>query len=261
LRALLHGAAPIAPAVKHEAIRRFGPVLLEYWGATEGGVYTLVDSATWLARPGTVGQPLPSFEVYAVRGDEPPGDSEDARQGRVMSAPAQAGQRLPAGERGTLVCRHRLTDTPFVYHQDDAKTRAAYPSPGVFTVGDLGHVDADGFVYLSDRRSNLILSGGVNIYPAEVERVLAAHPDVTDVAVAGVPDAEWGERVVAVVEPRAGVAPDALERALRALCEAQLARFKHPVAYRLVPQLPRLPSGKVRRTDLAPLLLPATLGS
>jgi long-chain acyl-CoA synthetase len=131
----------------------------------------------------------------------------------------------------------------------------------VFTVGDLGHVDADGFVYLSDRRSNLILSGGVNIYPAEVERVLAAHPDVTDVAVAGVPDAEWGERVVAVVEPRAGVAPDALERALRALCEAQLARFKHPVAYRLVPQLPRLPSGKVRRTDLAPLLLPATLGS
>ncbi|MCB9660431.1 MAG: AMP-binding protein [Sandaracinaceae bacterium] len=232
LRTLLHGAAPIAPAVKHEAIRRFGPVLTEYWGATEGGVYTLVDAATWLTRPGTVGQPLPSFEVFAL---------DDALE------------RLPPDARGTLACRHKQLAQPFAYHGDEAKTRAAYPLPGVFSVGDLGHVDADGFVYLSDRRSNLILSGGVNIYPAEVERVLAACPGVGDVAVTGVPDEEWGERVVAVVEPLAGVDATALEAALRALCTVELARFKHPGAYRFVGQLPRLPSGKVRAQELARL--------
>lgn len=233
LRVLLHGAAPIAPTVKHAAIARFGRVLTEYWGATEGGVYTLLDSPAWLAHPGSVGRPLPSFEVYAVD---------------------DTGARLDANQRGTLVCRHRLLPEPFVYHHDPEKTRAAYIADGVFSVGDLGHVDEDGYVYLSDRRSNLILSGGVNIYPAEVERVLASHAGVADVVVTGAPDAEWGERVVGVVEPMPGVPVDTLEAELRALCEAQLARFKHPVAYRFVEQLPRLPSGKVRSPDLVELL-------
>lgn len=233
LRVLLHGAAPIAPAIKHEAIRRFGPVLTEYWGATEGGVYTLLDTADWLAHPGSVGRALPSFEVYTVD---------------------DAGTRLAANERGTLVCRHRQLSTPFVYHLAPEKTRAAYVADGVFTVGDLGHVDEEGFVYLSDRRSDLILCGGVNVYPAEVVRVLAAHPGVADLVVTGAPDDEWGERVVAVIEPIAGTDRAPLEAELRALCAAELARFKHPQRYVFVDQLPRLPSGKVRSQDIAALV-------
>ncbi|MCA9536945.1 MAG: AMP-binding protein [Myxococcales bacterium] len=233
LRVLLHGAAPIAPTVKHEAIARFGPVLTEYWGATEGGVYTLLDSPAWLAHPGSVGRPLPSFEVYAVD---------------------DTGARLDANQRGTLVCRHRLLPQPFVYHHDPEKTRAAYVADGVFSVGDLGHVDEDSYVYLSDRRSNLILSGGVNIYPAEVEAALAAHPGVADVVVTGMADVEWGERVVAVVEAAEGTSVETLEAELRALCETRLARFKQPSEYRFVAQMPRLPSGKVRNPDLLALL-------
>jgi long-chain acyl-CoA synthetase len=235
LRVLLHGAAPIAPAIKHQAIRRFGPVLTEYWGATEGGVYTLLDTADWLAHPGSVGRALPSFEVYAVD---------------------DAGTRLAANERGTLVCRHRQLTTPFVYHLAPEKTRAAYVAEGVFTVGDLGHVDEQGFVYLSDRRSDLILCGGVNVYPAEVVRVLAAHAHVADLVVTGTPDDEWGERVVAVIEPTAGAVRASLEAELRTLCEAELARFKHPQRYVFVDQLPRLPSGKVRTQDIAALVAP-----
>jgi len=233
LRVLLHGAAPIAPAIKHQAIQRFGPVLTEYWGATEGGVYTLLDTPSWLAHPGSVGRALPSFEVYAVD---------------------DSGARLAANERGTLVCRHRQLSTPFVYHLAPEKTRAAYVADGVFTVGDLGHVDEDGFVFLSDRRSDLILCGGVNVYPAEVVRVLSAHPAVADLVVTGAPDDEWGERVVAVIEPVAGTPRATLEAELRALCEAELARFKHPQRYCFVDQLPRLPSGKVRSGDIAALV-------
>lgn len=233
LRVLLHGAAPITPAIKQRAIDRFGPVLTEYWGATEGGVYALLNTPDWLAHRGSVGRPLANFEVYAV--DE-------------------AGAHLGANERGTLVCRHRQLSVPFVYHQSPEKTQAAYVAEGVFTVGDLGHVDEDGFIHLSDRRSDLILSGGVNVYPAEVVRVLSAHPNVADLVVTGAPDDEWGERVVAVIEPVAGTSRAELEADLRARCEAELARFKHPQQYCFVDQLPRLPSGKVRSPDITALL-------
>jgi long-chain acyl-CoA synthetase len=180
---VLHGAAPVSVSVKRRMIEWWGPVLVEYWGATEGGVTTLVDSETWLAHPGTVGRAVPPFEVFAV--DE-------------------AGRRLPPGAVGLLYARHGSESEPFVYHGDPAKTREAYLEPGVFTIGDVGSVDEDGFVVLADRRSNTIIAGGVNIYPAEVEQVLLEHPAVADAGVFGIPDEEWGEQVKAALELRSG---------------------------------------------------------
>lgn len=229
LSLVLHGAAPIAPEVKRAMITWWGPSLTEYWGATEGGIYTLVHAADWLLRPGTVGKPIASYEVFAAD---------------------DGGARLPAGEHGTLYCRHRTLSEPFAYHGDKEKTSAAYAAPHVFSVGDLGHVDEDGFVHLSDRRSNLILSGGVNIYPAEIERVLVAEPDVADVCVIGAPDEEWGEIVVAVVELVPGARDDAATRArLESAARASLAGFKVPRRF-VFATLPRTPAGKIRVSDV-----------
>ncbi|MFO0694744.1 MAG: AMP-binding protein [Polyangiales bacterium] len=230
LALVLHGAAPIALDVKRAMIAWWGPVLTEYWGATEGGIYTLVSSTEWLERPGTVGRGVPTFEVFAI--DE-------------------AGAKLPPNEIGTLCCRHRQFPDAFEYHRDPEKTARSFPVPGVFTVGDLGHVDEDGYVYLSDRRSNLILSGGVNIYPAEVERVLSAHPAVADVAVFGMPDAEWGETVMAVVE----LVPEhqasaALEAELVAFARGSLAGFKVPRRIAFEERLPRTTAGKLYVREL-----------
>ncbi len=221
LSLVLHGAAPIAPHVKAAMIEWWGPTLVEYWGATEGGVYTLVTSADWQQRPGTVGKPIPTYDVFAVD---------------------DAGARLPAGEVGTLYCKHAELSRAFAYHGDDAKTTAAYDAAGAFSVGDLGWVDDDGYVFLSGRASTLIISGGVNIYPVEIEQVLQQHTAVADVGVYGVPDAEWGERVAAAVELRPGHAwSDALRDDLAAFARARLAGYK----------VPRLPSGKIRRAALA----------
>lgn len=225
LSLVLHGAAPIALDVKRAMIDWWGPVLSEYWGATEGGIYTLVSSAEWLERPGTVGRAVPTFEVFAI--DE-------------------TGARLPPNEIGTLCCRHLQFPDAFEYHLDPEKTAKSFPLPGVFTVGDLGHVDEAGYVYLSDRRSNLILSGGVNIYPAEVERVLSAHPAVADVAVFGLPDPEWGETVMAVVELVPEHAPSAeLEAELVAFARRSLAGFKVPRRIVFEERLPRTTAGKL----------------
>ena len=136
------------PPDKRRMLEWWGPVLTEYWGSTEGGVFTLVDSEAWLTKPGTVGKAIPTYEVFAVDAD---------------------GNRLPPGEVGTLYTRNRVTDEVFEYHQAADKTAAAHLAPGTFTMGDVGHVDEDGFVFLSDRLSNMIISGGVNIYPAENE--------------------------------------------------------------------------------------------
>lgn len=239
LELVLHGAAPISASVKRQMIEWWGPVLLEYWGATEGGVYTLIDSEDWLRHPGSVGRPLAKFEVFAVD---------------------DAGARLPAGAIGTLYCRHRELAWPFVYHRAEAKTRATYLEPHVFTAGDLGHVDADGYVFLSARRSNLILSGGVNVYPAEIEAELLDSPWIADVAVYGAPDQEWGEQVCAAIELReAGVrelarlGEAAFADKILGDLEARLARYKWPRRLRFVEQLPRLPTGKVRHEALRAL--------
>jgi long-chain acyl-CoA synthetase len=230
LSLVMHGAAPITPETKHAMLAWWGPVLVEYWGATEGGVYTLTDSAAWLARPGTVGIATAAFQIYALD---------------------DAGVRLPPGEEGTLVCRHARLAEPFVYHGDPAKTEASYRGAHVFTVGDLGWVDAEGYVFLGERRSNLILSGGVNIYPAEIERVLAQHPAIADVAVFGIPDAEWGECVHAAVELAEGfsASPELVAEILAAARE-KLGGYKVPRAIDFHPRLPRTEAGKMRVRDL-----------
>jgi long-chain acyl-CoA synthetase len=225
LSTVLHGAAPIAPQVKQRMIEWWGPVLTEYWGSTEGGVFTLVDSAAWLTKPGTVGKAIPSYEVFAVDPD---------------------GERLPAGEVGTLYTRNRVTDEVFEYHQAPEKTEAAHLAPGTFTMGDVGYVDEDGFVFLSDRAANMIISGGVNIYPAEIEQELIEHPAVADVAVFGIPDDEWGEQVKAAVELNEGYEPSPeLEADLIRFARERLAGFKVPRSVDFEDELPRHPTGKL----------------
>ncbi len=226
LRLVLHGAAPVAPDVKRRLIDWWGPVLVEYWGATEGGVCTLVDSTGWLAHPGTVGRAIPAFEVFAV----------DA-----------AGARLPAGETGVLYCRHASAADVFEYHGAPDKTAACHLAPGVFTTGDIGRVDAEGYVYLSDRQASTIISGGVNIYPAEIEQVLQQHPAVADVGVFGVPDEEWGEAVKAAIELADGWRPSPqLTAEILAFGRQRLARYKIPGSIDFVDRLPRDPTGKLR---------------
>ena len=221
----LHGAAPISVPVKRRMIEWWGPILVEYWGGTEGGVNTLIGSEEWLEHPGTVGRALPSFEVFAV--DE-------------------KGARLGPGEIGDLYCRSRVSQRPFEYHGDPEKTDRAYLEPGVFTIGDVGFVDEEGYVHLADRRSNMIISGGVNIYPAEIEQVLQEHPAIADVGIFGIPDEEWGESVKAAVELRDGeVASPELETAILAYARAHLAGYKVPRSIDFERALPRHPSGKL----------------
>ena len=225
LRQVLHGAAPISPVVKRRMIEWWGPILLEYWGGTEGGVNTLIDSQDWLAHPGSVGRALPAFEVFAV---------------------GEGGERLPPGEVGDLYCHSRVSDRPFEYHGDPEKTERAYLAPGTFTIGDVGSVDEEGYVWLADRRSNMIISGGVNIYPAEIEQVLVEHPAVADAGVFGIPDEEWGESVKAAIELREGAsASDALEAEILAFAREHLAGYKVPRSIDFEDRLPRHPSGKL----------------
>ena len=222
---VLHGAAPVSVAVKRRMIEWWGEVFVEYWGATEGGVNTLVDSVDWLAHPGTVGRALPAFEIFAVDAD---------------------GQRLPPGGVGDLYCRHATLAQPFHYHDDAEKTGSAYLEPGVFTIGDVGSVDAEGWVYLADRKSSTIISGGVNIYPAEVEAVIQEHPAVADVGVFGIPDDEWGESVKAAIELRPGFdASDSLAAEILAFARDRLARYKVPRSIDFEAALPRDATGKL----------------
>jgi long-chain acyl-CoA synthetase len=225
LRLVLHGAAPVSVPVKQRMLDWWGDVLVEYWGGTEGGVTTLVDAATWRERLGTVGRAVPHYEVFAV-------DEE--------------GQRLPPGEVGLLYSRHRKVPRLFAYHGDPEKTDRAYLDESAFTLGDVGSVDAEGFVFLADRLSHTIISGGVNIYPAEVEKVLLEHPAVADVGVFGIPDEEWGERVHAAVEPAKGHAGGpALEEEILAFARRHLAAYKVPRALAFHEALPRNAAGKL----------------
>jgi long-chain acyl-CoA synthetase len=230
LNTVLHGAAPIARATKQRMIEWWGPVLVEYWGATESGVITLASSAEWLAHPETVGRIQPAFDVFAVDGE---------------------GRRLPADEIGLLYARHRATPHLFEYHGAPDKTAESFLDDHTFTIGDIGRVHPDGWVYLADRQSHTIISGGVNIYPAEIESVLHEHPAVADVAVFGIPDDEWGESVKAAVELRAGfAASDDLAAEILAWCRDRLARFKVPRSIDFEAALPRLASGKLYLRNL-----------
>jgi len=225
LELVLHGAAPVSVSIKKRMIEWWGETIVEYWGGTEAGMNTMVDSADWLAHPGTVGKALPAFEVFAVDDD---------------------GRRLPAGEIGDLYCRHKHMTAVFEYHNDPARTAEAYLEPGVFTLGDIGRVDDDGYVYLADRKSNMIISGGVNIYPAEIEQVLQEHPAVADVGVFGIPDDEWGESIKAAVELLEGWEPSPeLGAEILDFGRERLARFKVPRSVDFEDALPRYENGKL----------------
>jgi long-chain acyl-CoA synthetase len=222
LRFVLHGAAPCPVAVKQRMMEWLGPVVHEYYAATEG-IGTVVDAATWLSKPGTVGKPNPPEQVIV-------GDDQ--------------GQPLPAGSVG-LVWLLAARGNPFRYFKDDVKTAGAYRGE-YFTLGDMGYLDDDGFLFLTDRSANLIISGGVNIYPAEIDAALLEHPAVADVAAIGVPNEEWGEEVRAVVELRPGTVASAdLAEQLIDFCRARLAHYKCPRRIDFVASLPRDENGKI----------------
>lgn len=224
LESVIHGAAPCPRWVKQAMIDWWGPVLYEYLGATEGGI-TIITSEEWLARPGSVGKPLPLYTVE-IRDDD----------GRVLAP----------HEDGTVYFRLRRPGPTFRYHKDESKTAQAHAEPGVFTVGDVGHVDEEGYLYLTDRKTDMIISGGVNIYPAEVEQSLSEHPAVADVAVFGIPNDEWGEEVKAVVQLNSGFsASEELAAALIDYARGRIAHFKCPKSVDFVEELPRHPTGKL----------------
>ena len=228
LRWVLHTAAPCPPQIKQQMIDWWGPVINELYGASEGGgVATFVSSEEWLARPGTVGRALPICEVLVI-GDD--------------------GERLGPNATGQIYMRS-LLGSDFEYLGDEEKTAAVHLEPGVFSFGDVGHLDDDGYLFLSDRLIDMIISGGVNIYPAEIEAVIATHPLVADVGVFGVPNDEFGEEVKAAVELVPGADPTESEESLRRLCRDQLAGYMVPRSYDFGP-LPRTATGKLPKRQL-----------
>jgi long-chain acyl-CoA synthetase len=221
LRLLVHAAAPCPVEVKRAAIEWLGPIVHEFYSGTEGSGFCYIAPEDWLDHPGSVGRSL--MGGIHILGED--------------------GEELPAGEEGQVwfETAHR-----FAYHGDPDKTSAAWDDRGWSTLGDVGHIDDEGYLYLTDRASNMIISGGVNIYPREVEDQLVVHPAVADVAVLGTPDADWGEQVTAFVQPVPGVEPgDALAAELVEFCRARLSHFKCPREVRFVDELPRLPTGKL----------------
>ena len=200
-------------------INWFGPILTESYGGSESGTLCRIDSTEWLAHRGSVGRPRPPFEVVVL-------DEQNREQ--------------PAGQVGVLGFRAPEGRGPR-YHADPEKTKKAYLAPGVFTLGDVGYVDQDGYVYITDRIADMVVSGGVNLYPAESEKVLTGHPGVAEAAVIGVPHPDLGESLLALVVP-AGDQPDAAE--LEAWCRDRLAPYKVPRAYEFRAELTYNAMGK-----------------
>ena len=226
LRVMIHGAAPCPLEVKRQMLDWWGPVVTEYYAATEGGG-TVINGEDWLRKPGSVGLPWPGSTI------------------KILD---DAGRELPAGEVGTVYMK--MGDSKFEYHRDRAKTEKARVGD-LFTLGDVGHLDEDGYLFLHDRKADLIISGGVNIYPAEIEGELVMHPKVADVAVFGIPHEDWGEEIKAVVQPVPGIDPGPdLTAELLAYAETRLARFKLPRTVDYLAELPRDPNGKLYKRKL-----------
>ncbi|MCZ7462035.1 acyl-CoA synthetase [Streptomyces sp. WMMC940] len=226
MRHAIHGAAPCPDHVKRAMIDWWGHCVEEYYAASEGGG-AFATAEDWLKRPGTVGRAWPISEL-AVFDDH--------------------GKRLPPGELGTVYMK--MSTGGFSYHKDEAKTRGNRIGD-FFTVGDLGLLDEDGYLFLRDRRIDMIISGGVNIYPAEIESVLLGHPAVADAAAFGIPHADWGEEVKAVVEPAEGHTPGPdLAAAILAHCEERLAGYKRPRSVDFTAAMPRDPNGKLYKRRL-----------
>jgi long-chain acyl-CoA synthetase len=226
LRHMIHAAAPCPVDVKRKMLAWWGPTIYEYYAASEGGG-TIVTPEEWLKHPGTVGRPWPGSEIRILDDD---------------------GNPRPTGEPGTVYMQLGVQD--FEYHKDPAKT-SANRRDGFFTVGDVGYLNAEGYLFLCDRKIDMIISGGANIYPAEVEAALLAHPKVGDVAVFGIPDDDWGEQVKAVVEPAAGAtAGPALAEELLAFCATHIAKYKSPKSIDFIAEMPRDPNGKLYKRKL-----------
>ncbi|MCZ0997450.1 AMP-binding protein [Streptomyces mirabilis] len=226
LRVVVHAAAPCPAGTKRALIDWLGPIVHEYYSSTENYLFTAIDSKEWLAHPGSVGRAL-------------------VGQPHILD---ETGAELPTGEIGTIWSEGGL---PFEYLNDPAKTGESRNDRGWATVGDLGHLDADGYLYLADRRADLVLSGGVNIYPQEAENVLVEHPDVADAAVFGIPHDELGEVVHAVVQLRPGCteSPEVAEQLID-WCRQHLSTYKCPRGLDFADQLPRSPTGKLFKREL-----------
>jgi len=225
LKFVAHAAAPVSPPIKRAMIEWWGPVINEYYGATETGIVTFCDSEQWLAHPGTVGKAFPESDV------------------RVIDA---YGASLPAREVGEVVARTKSM-ADFTYHGDDQKRRDAEKA-GLIAPGDIGYLDEDGFLYLCDRAKDMIISGGVNIYPAEIEAELMKMPGVADCGVFGIPDEEYGEAVCAVVQPSPGVELSQAE--IREFLRGHMAGYKVPKRVDFHAELPREDSGKIFKRKL-----------
>jgi long-chain acyl-CoA synthetase len=222
LECIVHAAAPCPVHLKQAMIDWLGPIITEYYGATEANGFTFCDSAQWLAHPGTVGRPI--LGDLLILDDE--------------------GQECATGVDGTIWFRGA---TAFEYFHDPAKTAESRTSDGLTsTVGDVGHVDEEGYLYLTDRKTYMIISGGVNIYPQETENLLSGHPAVLDVAVIGVPNEDLGEEVKAVVQlaDPASASPELAQELIK-YCRDRLTHFKCPKSIDFVPELPRSATGKL----------------
>jgi acyl-CoA synthetase (AMP-forming)/AMP-acid ligase II len=221
LRVAIHAAAPCPIPVKEKMIDWWGPVLYEYYAGTEGNGFTSINSEEWLANKGSVGRPLAS-EVHIL--------DDDCKE-------------LPAGESGAV---YFGGGGAFEYHNDPEKTAESRSPQGYTTLGDIGYINSEGYLFLTDRKADMIISGGVNVYPREAENVLVTHPAVADAAVFGVPNEDFGEEVKAVVQllDPSGGGPD-LERELIEFCQSQLAKIKCPRSVDFEAELPRHPTGKL----------------
>lgn len=221
LQVVVHAAAPCPVEVKRAMLQWWGPIIYEYYAGSEGTGFCAAGPEEWMAHPGTVGKPILGT-VHILEAD---------------------GLEVERGETGQIWFESNLA---FEYHNDPAKTAAAFNDRGWSTLGDIGYVDKDGFVFLTDRASDMIISGGVNIYPREVENLILTHPGVADVAVIGVPDDDLGEAVKAVVQPAVGTIGDVVLAAdLIAYCRRNLAGFKCPRTIDFDNELPRLQTGKL----------------
>jgi long-chain acyl-CoA synthetase len=225
-RCMVHAAAPCPPDVKRRMIEWWGDSIMEYYAATEGGG-TIITAAEWMQKPGSVGKAWTGSEI------------------RILD---DAGNDVPPDVEGTVYMS--LAQANFEYKGDEQKTEENRRD-GFFTVGDWGLLDEDGYLFLKDRKSDMIISGGVNIYPAEIESELLTMPKIGDAAVFGIPHEDWGEEIKAVVEPAAGVAgDDSLRDEILAFCRERLAGYKRPKSIDFIDEMPRDPNGKLYKRKL-----------
>jgi fatty-acyl-CoA synthase len=227
MQVAIHAAAPCPVEIKERMIAWWGEILVEYYAASEGVGFTMIDSADWLQHKGSVGRALLG-ELHIV-------DDE--------------GNELPAGETGTVYFGGQPSQ--FHYHDEPEKTAEAYNEKGWATTGDVGYADADGYLYLTDRKNFTIISGGVNIYPQEVENILASHDKVADVAVFGIPNEEFGEEVKAVIEPMNWAdATDETAIEIMEWLRERISKLKMPRSLDFHPKLPRMDNGKLYKRHL-----------